>query len=105
MPEQEQSPLVLKTVEHGEASELPKAAWRWRRVYAFLVTAALLYLVWLVVGRTVDVGTLREIAQYSLILVGLVTFVYVAGATATDVVQLVSAVRTTRRETISETQA
>lgn len=94
---------ATKIIEHGEASALPETSWAWRRVLIFLVSITCLYLAWFVTTKTTDAATLREIARNALGLVGLCLFLYVAGASATDVVRLVSAVRTTRRETITNT--
>ena len=91
---------TTKVVEHGEASRLPDTSWTFRRLLIFLVAIVCLFLTWQVLGRVSDVVTLRMIARYSLGLVALCLFLYVGGASATDVVRLVSAVRTTRKETL-----
>lgn len=96
-------PTTTKTIEHGDASALPDVRWLWRRILVFIVTIACLYLAWLVVEKVADVGALREIARIALMIVALCIFVYVAGATATDVIRLVSAVRTTVKETVTTT--
>ena len=89
----------VKVVEHTDASQLPGPTWLWRRVYTFVLTAVLCALVWRITEQVTDVGTLRMVASYSLGIIALLVFVYVAGATATDVVALVQAAKTTRRET------
>lgn len=94
-------PAIQTVVEHGEASTLPDTSWMFRRILIFVVALSSLALTWWIVGRITDIGTLRMIARYSQGLVALCIFVYVAGASATDVVRLVSAVRTTRRETVT----
>lgn len=86
-------------VEHGDASHLPDTSWAFRRALIFLVVIVCLGFAGWIVGKIEDVTTLRMIARYSLGLVALCLFLYVAGATATDVIRLVSAFRTTRRET------
>lgn len=92
---------TIRTVEHGEASDLPKITWFWRRVFVFLLTAALCALVWRVTERLTDVAALHDLARISLGIIALLVFAYVAGATATDCVSLVSALRTTRKETLT----
>lgn len=95
------TPATQTIVEHGEASALPDTSWFWRRVLVFLVSIVCLYLAWLIAGKTTDTATLREIARNALWLVGICLFLYVAGASATDCVRLVTAFRSTRRETIT----
>lgn len=92
---------TIKTVEHGEASELPEITWGWRRLFVFGLTLILCALVAWIAWRVSDVRTLREIAVNSQGLIFLLVFVYVAGATATDVVQLVTAFGSTRKETVT----
>lgn len=94
----------VKVVEHGDASTLPDSSgWMWRRLLIYLVTVAALAFTGWIIERIDDVTTLRMIARYCLGLVALCLFLYVAGASAEDVVRLVSAVRTTRKETITNT--
>jgi hypothetical protein len=95
--------VTRKVVEHGEASALPETSWMFRRLLIFVVTLAAIGSVWWVIGRLTDVATLRMVARYSLGLQALCLFLYVAGASATDVVRLVSAVRTARKETVTAT--
>lgn len=93
-------PVETRILEHGAASSLPVRPWLWRRTLVFLCTgAAFLAALW-VLGKTSDIATLRMIARLSLGVVYFCLFLYVAGATAQDVVHLVQAARTTRKETI-----
>ncbi len=88
-------------VEHGEASNLPDTSWLFRRALIFLIALAAIASVFWVLGHVTDISTLRMIARYSLGLQAFTLFLYVAGATASDVVRLVGAIRTTRRETVT----
>lgn len=92
--------VETKVIEHGEASLLPDTSWFFRRILLFVVVFACLWFAWSVLDRVSDVLTLRMIARYSLGLVGLCVFIYVAGASATDVVRLVTALKSTRKETV-----
>lgn len=92
---------TVTTVEHGDASELPTPRWVWRRWYVFFLTAAALALVWRITERLEDVTTLRMVARYLCLTIGGLVFVYVAGATATDCVNMVSALKSTRKETVT----
>lgn len=92
---------AVHTVEHTEASAMPEVKWGWRRLYIFLVTAALLAPVYWVTYRTTDIETAKMIARYAMWLVGLYAMLYVAGSTSTDITGLVAAFRTTRKETIT----
>lgn len=87
------------TIEHTDASALPELDWGWRRGFIFVVTSALLLLVWRIVEMVADVITLRMIARYSLILVGLGMMLYIAGASSEGITKLVQAAKTTRKET------
>lgn len=91
---------VTKVIEHGDASDLPELDWFWRRVYVFALTVACCLFVWLVARRVTDVATLREAIRNAMGIIVLLNILYLAGASAEKIVQLVSAVRTTRRETV-----
>lgn len=96
---------VVTTVEHGEPSRIPVPSWTWRRYYTFALTALALALVWRITERVEDIITLRMVARYLCwIIMGLV-FVYVAGATATDCVNMASVLRSTRKETTTTAPA
>lgn len=71
--------------------------WNWRRVYTFALTAALVGFVWRVAERVEDIGLLRSAVKWSQWTILALVFTYVAGATATDWVQLVQAAKTTRK--------
>ena len=90
---------TVKTTEHGEASELPEANWFYRRWYVFIVTAALLALVYWITFKVSDIGTLKMIARYALWLLFGYAMLYVAGSTSTDMARLVAAFRTTTKVT------
>lgn len=92
---------IVRTIEHGDASEIPAARWMWRRWYVFALTAVAMALLWRLTERMDDVTTLRMVAKYLCWTVGLLVFVYVAGATATDCVNMASVLRSTRRETFT----
>ena len=91
-------PTVTRVIEHGAASEIPAARWFWRRWYVFALTAAVLGLLWWLTRGMEDVVTLRMTIRYLCWTLLSLVFVYVAGATATDCVSMVSALRSTRRE-------
>lgn len=91
---------VTKVVEHGDASDLPELDWFWRRVYVFALTIACCLFIWLVARRVEDVATLREAIRNAMGIIVLLNILYLAGASAEKIVQLVSAVRTTRKETV-----
>lgn len=92
---------TVHTVEHGEASEIPAARWVWRRWYVFALTAIAMGLLWRLTERVDDIVTLKMVAKYLCWTVMGLVFVYVAGATATDCVNMVSVLRSTRRETVT----
>lgn len=92
---------IVRTVEYGEASEIPAARWFWRRWYVFALTAAVLALIAWLARDIDDVITLRMTIRYLCWTLLSLVFVYVAGATATDCVNMVSVLRSTRRETVT----
>jgi site-specific recombinase len=93
--------IMTRVVEHGDASEIPAARWFWRRWYVFALTTAIVgLLVWLT-REVQDVITLRMTIRYLCWTLLALVFVYVAGATATDCVNMVSSLRTTRREMVT----
>ena len=92
---------MVKTLEHGEPSDIPSPSWRWRRVYTFALTALAMALVWRITERLDDIQTLKMVARYLCWIVMGLVFVYVAGATATDCVNMASVLRSTRKVTTS----
>src|SRR4051794_41046166 len=96
---------IIRTVEHGEASDLPETNWLWRRWFAFGFTLTCIGLVWRVSERTSDLVTLRMIARNSLALAGLMCLLYMAGASSEAITRLLAAVRTTRKETVTTAPA
>lgn len=95
------APVETKVVEHVEASALPKPKRPfWRVVVVLLAVVAGLAIAFWVVGKTDDVRTLRLIAQWALGLVYFSLFVFVADGSAQDVVHLVTAFKSTRKETV-----
>jgi len=96
---------ITKTVEHNEASALPETGWFWRRLFIFAVSAALIYLIHRTLDRATDMPTVRLIARGLLILLGLSMLLYIAGASTEAITRLVGAVKTTRKETVTERPA
>ncbi len=92
---------TIRTVEHGDASDLPETNWFWRRVFTFILTAAVLLFAWRISERLTDVATLRMALRYSLGIIALLSLLYLAGASTEAITRLFAAVRTTRKETIS----
>lgn len=90
---------TVRTVEHGDPSHIPVPSWVWRRWYTFALTAAAMALLWRLTERVEDIVTLRMVCRYLCWTVGGLVFVYVAGATATDCVNMVSVLKSTRKET------
>lgn len=93
--------VTTRVVEHTDASDLPEVNWTWRRWFVFMVTIAALALVWRIVEKSADIVTLRMIARYSLALAALMALLYIAGASSEQVVKLLQAAKTTRKETIT----
>lgn len=102
-----------KVVEHGEASRLPEPRWGWRRLLIYVVTfwamAMTTWAVWRVIGianKSVRadelpvLGAIIIVIRYGFYTAWGALVLYGVGASVTDVAQLASAVRTTRRETI-----
>lgn len=92
---------TIRTVEHGEPSALPETGWLWRRIYAFAVTIAMTVLAWRISERIEDIPTLRLALRYAFWTILLMCLLYMAGASAEAITKLVSAVRTTRKETVT----
>jgi hypothetical protein len=105
-------PATVRTIEHGEASALPKPEWFWRRWLTYIATIASLIILAMVVDRLTTPLVMAALAQIpgviaavriiGLALIGLIAwnqFIYVAGATGTDCVQMAVALHSTRRET------
>ena len=93
--------VTTQVIEHTEASDLPEVNWTWRRWFVFMVTIASIGIVWRIVEKSSDITTLRMIARYSLVLAALMAMLYVAGASSEQVVRLIQAAKTTRKETIT----
>lgn len=91
----------VKVVEHGEASDLPELDWVWRRAFVFALVAICALLVWRISERVNDVDTLKMTIKYLCWIILLLCLLYIAGASSEKIVQLVSAFRTTRKETIT----
>lgn len=90
-----------RTISHESASDLPEPKRASQIWLVFIVTICCLGITYWVTGKSHDTATLREIARNALGIVALCIFVYVAGASAVDVVKLVGAIRTTRKETVT----
>jgi len=78
----------------GEAPKLADVQWTWRRVFALVVVLTNATLLWAIISRLQDPAALRGIA---LALIGsdaLAALLYMAGATTTDVVRLVTVWKT-----------
>jgi hypothetical protein len=95
-------PSTIRTVEYGDASDLPEINWLWRRVFIFLLTVWCAFHLWLTVRRIDDIGTLREVVRGDQLLIALLALLYIAGASTEAITRLVGAVRTSRKETIAE---
>lgn len=96
---------TVTTVEHGEPSHIPSPSWTWRRYYTFALTGLAMLLLWRITERVTDIDTLRMVARYLCWIVMGLVFVYVAGATATDCVNMASVLRSTRKETTTTAAA
>lgn len=96
---------TTRTVEHGAASDLPETNWTWRRWFVWAVTIFACALLWRITERVTDITTLREAVRYLCGIIVLILTLYLAGASAEKMVQIISAVRTTRRETVTTTPA
>ncbi len=94
-----------RVITHEQASDIPETNWFWRRWFAFIVSALLLYQVDWIARHSHDIPTLRMIAQDALRLVGLGMLLYLAGASAESLARIIGAVRTTRKEIITEKPA
>ncbi len=96
---------TVTTVEHAEASRLPEPNWLWRRWLIYIVTLGALtvlsFTVWVVLQWVRDIGTMRLIISYSFYTMWTAVILYGIGASVTDVAVLASAVRTTRKETVT----
>jgi hypothetical protein len=92
---------TTRVLEHGEASSLPRPKRPfWRVVVVMLAVCVGLALAWFITMKVEDPRTLRHIAQLSLGLVYFSIFVFVADGSAQDVVHLVTAFKSTRKETV-----
>lgn len=107
------APITTRTVEHGEASNIPRAQWTWRRWLCFLIVVTDQVLLGVIIDRLTTpgvmahlaaagmIGTVRVVGIGLMMLNGATLFIFVAGATATDCLQMVSLLRSTRKETIT----
>jgi hypothetical protein len=98
------APAIIRTVEHAEPSvikDLPETKWLWRRVFVFSCTLACALIIAWIVRKTTDIQTLRTIAVNSQYLVALFAILYMTGSGIEGVVALVTAFRSTRKETIT----
>lgn len=104
---------TIKTVEHLEASRLPEPNWFWRRWLIYGCTVWVLVLLSLTVHQVLNIasqnaiteaqlaalGTLGLIVRYSFYTVWGAIVLYGVGASFTDIATLVTAWKTTRKET------
>jgi hypothetical protein len=104
---------TIKTVEHLEASRLPEPNWFWRRWLIYGCTIWVLILLSFTVHRVLAIaaqnaiteaqlaalGTLGLIVRYGFYTVWGAIVLYGVGASFTDIATLVTAWRTTRKET------
>jgi len=73
------------------APNLADVRWTWRRVFALVVVLTNGGLLWSIVGRLADPAALRSIAHALIASDALAALLYMAGATTTDVMRLVTA--------------
>lgn len=92
---------VVHTIEHVDPSPVPESNWLWRRVYVFAVTALLCAHIGWVSMKVDDVATLRETIRNDQFLIMLFALLYLAGASAEVIGQIIASVRTSRKETIT----
>ncbi len=105
---------TIKTIEHLEASRLPEPTWFWRRwlIYGVtvwtlsLLTASVCVLLWIATHPAqappaLVLNILSLLIRYSFYTAWAAVILYGVGASVTDVASLASAVRTTRKETIT----
>lgn len=96
------SEATVHTIEHVDPSPVPESNWLWRRIYVFVVTALLClhvgFTTWL---RTNDVQTLRETIRNDQFLIMLFALLYLAGASAEAIGQIIASIRTSRKETVT----
>lgn len=83
----------------------PERGWLYRRLFSFLSSAALLFLLWEVIKRMEGSAELKFVATLLAGLLALDRLLYLGGATLTDIWRLVSAVRTTRIINTTETRS
>lgn len=92
---------VVHTVEHGEASDLPENNWFWRRVFVWAVMLFASVLAFLISQRVTDVHTLRQIVKWAFWTIWLMMVLYMCGATTERLTELMAALRSTRKETVT----
>jgi len=100
-----QAVVVAETkVEHGSPSQLPEPAFVWRRWFAMAGTVLGDALLGVLIWRTTDPVVLRWLSLALVSYNALLAAFYMGGATLTDIWKLISAVRTSRTETVTETK-
>jgi hypothetical protein len=93
---------VVRTIEHADPSPVPENNWLWRRVFVFACTAVFCAHIWWLSSRTDDVQTLRETIRNDQGLIFLYALLYLAGASAEAIGRIVAAIRTSRKETVTQ---
>lgn len=94
--------VVTKSVSFDQPSDLPESNWLWRRVFIFAFTGSVLCFDWQVIAKAKDEATLRLLAELNCGLAALAIMLYIAGASSENIVRLVGAIKTTRKETVTE---
>jgi hypothetical protein len=92
---------VIHTVEHGEASDLPENNWFWRRLFVWAVTVFASGMAFFISQRINDISTLRWALRFSFYTIWLCMVLYMCGATTERLTELMAALRSTRKETIT----
>lgn len=91
---------TVKTVEYADPSPVPENNWFWRRLYVFVVTCLLcLHIGWITLTQIKDESVLREVIRNDQGLLMLYALLYLAGASAEAIANIVAAIRTSRKET------
>ena len=97
--------ITERKVEHGAPSSLPEPAYVWRRWFAVFCTFLADGLLGVALWRTTDPVTLKWLGLALIVYNALLAAFYMGGATLTDIWRVVSAVRTSRTETVTETKS
>lgn len=107
---------TVRTISHEQASRLPEPSWTWRRALIYIGTlwaqGICTWTVWRVIemagsARSLSpdqltiLGVYVLVIKYSFYTVWGVIVLYGVAASVTDLASLASAVRTTRKETIT----